>query len=204
MNDKNLPAVEAMKNITLNTAVTMDDVVNIFVSRFENTLMDRQKVVRKELQVSQAASKLYHETRMKEMTDAIEAELKSETMFASFKVDAETSYYNNTKDKKCFAIRTKLKKFTSFETSKEENSVSFQAFVEYGADYLTKMAEYEAEQGKLKAELVSINNELQSVDRKARQVKGLIAERKLEAEGMQALLDDPTMQGMVQLPNLND
>lgn len=210
MSKDNLPATEVLAKIDLEAKVTMEDVVNVFLSRFENNLIARRTEIQKELQ-----------TLKKSMNDLI-AGLRQEHM-ATARAEMEINPGLHIKEVTMTDINIdewdgKVKQFY-YEvngTFRKNDKFTFGSRYQDSSDRTWSVGirfTITEEQQKeldtlakrrtiLKQDLVAVNNELQSIERKARQVRGEIAAKKLGVEGMEALLSDPNLESIIGLPQL--
>lgn len=211
MNDKsNLPATaETLNKIGLAANVTMEDVVNIFVSRFENNLIARRTEVQKELQRAKVSINNMIATLREAHIACAKEELSANPMMIVKDITGcETTIDEWDKNAKhlSYQVNGTFRKNTKFEFKDRwgNNEKTWEVTVRFALEeeWLKEVTMISNQRSILKQDLVAINNELQGVDRKARHIKGMIAERKLEAEGMSALLNDESMAALIALPQL--
>lgn len=194
-----------LNNIEMNASVSLDDIVNVFISRFETERHGRFEDLQANLKDNAAKLKaldLEAIERVKAdfvrpdevihrglMFEVVQSFGKIDLLWPSNEVSFEikqvnkvinhaklVDYYNKTESTHTFVVKVNL----------NEDLVAARAcLVEQGTT--------------LRDELMAVNQQLQQVDRKSRQVKGFIAERKLEQAGMTALLQNPELAKLIEM-----
>ena len=176
------------------TPVGMDEVVSAYVSRYETNLTNAQKELKEKITANRKDQKAFKEATEK-----------------SYRAKADKQY-NNAKHKSYgpLKIRT-LVKDTKVEWSYVERNSSIKTirttvdiYANGGSDRtgyvhlhssltateINSTINFAKIESSLSEELMEINRLLQDVSRKERQVRGKIAERKLETAGINLELDN--------------
>jgi len=189
----------------LNATVGLDDVVNVFISRYETACHNRFAEVQSRLKENgQKLKALDLEARTKIKEDFITPDeiigrnymFETKQTFGDINIEwtgkailiavvHTTTALNDVKIAGYNQTTTSIHNF-SIRVNLHENFVAtFNRLTEEGAA--------------IREELMLVNQLLQQVDRKARQVKGFIAERKLEQAGMSALLENNELAQLIQI-----
>jgi hypothetical protein len=184
---------DLVQDISANVNVGMDEVVSVFVSRYETTLFNKKdelsgkiKVIKNELKDQQ--------TRLEESVNKSHYEVTNDILNISSKVknvrvDWEKSHINievNIKDNETEKGRYADGFSKTFKIKLEDVEV-------------TTHKERQNEIESLNAELMEVMGLIKSVSRKERQIRGKISEMKLKESGLSTLLENDEMLKLVQL-----
>ena len=188
-------------SLQLDARVSFDDLVNIAVSRFETQLHTARTSVQNDMKLNQANRAKLLKALRHEILNQAKTEHASITTIGQLTVttkvsvdeDAEPNQGNIEVDVSVVFIGPNLVE-TKYHRTTELTvlyAVSPGRIIE-----LDTMAE---EYTNLRNQLLNLNQQIQDMDRKTRQVKGLLAEQKLEAQGMTGLLEDQRIQDILQI-----
>lgn len=189
-----MTAGTALSAMTVNANVGMTEVVSVFVAKYETNLFNKKD------QLSAAIK-------------AVEAQMAAQDKFMIDSVD--TSAFKGSLP--MLGLTYKVKEVSlQWDESYRDNFtiVTSVAFME-GKDQLwtkavkTPMSQVDidghqrlnAELDRLAGERLEVMNLIKSVGRKERQIRGRIAELKLEQAGMSDLLINPELTGLIQIGN---
>lgn len=197
--------VALLNELTIDAKINLDDVVNVFISRYETDLTGRFETVQGQLKENAQCLKaldLEVLTRLKE--DFV---LENQVIHSCFTHRTTQSFnevvINWPAKTACLTITHTTTPNNNCKLAdyyaKTESKNSFSINVNLYGDAVSTYERLVGEGNKLREELMSYNQQLQQVDRKARQIKGLIAERKLEQAGMTDLLQNPELAQLIQL-----
>lgn len=198
--------------MNMDAKVSFDDLVNIFVSRHEEDLHQKRARIQfqiKELNASkvkliQAVRDIAHDN----VTDRFET-MQNEAIKTKFTVMvaedgdlAKDPFWNvdvkmrvDVIDEDVLAWRPK----TSTYSDDVSQSCNLVMKVRICEEQITEWNGLIVELGVLKEALLLVNGDIQSIDRKTRQIKGLLATKKLEAEGLTNLLESKEVQDILKL-----
>lgn len=197
--------VAMLNNIELNAQVNMDDVVNIFISRYETTLHDQFgqiQVALKEHSKKLAGLDLEALAKLKEDFVLADEVIARNALFETKQSygDIKIIWTEGTATFEIKHVTTPVVgcKMVSYQEV-ESNKNSFNIKVNLHEHFVSAYKRLNEEGTKLRDELLATNQKLQQVDRKARQIKGLIAEKKLEQAGMTDLLNNTELAQLVQI-----
>lgn len=200
-------------NISAN--LTFDDIVNVVVSRHEDALVAR----RTELQQRAKANTNEGKNLKMAMRDDVLAKFQSEfpaqvqaggaMMHNQVTINDEpgsnflvTKMWPGQLSISLIMGSTQVL-FTDYHASSVKQAATTTSYLggmvdnELFAQYMDNIKVGE----ELKQQLMQINAELQGIDRKTRQVKALLAERKLAENGLHDLLALPEIAQILQLPS---
>lgn len=198
-------ALAVLNNIELNAAVSLDDIVNVFISRYETTCHDQFSEVQARLKENgQALKALDLEVLVKLKEDFVTADqvisrnfmFETKQSFGQITIDWPNSAASINVTHTTMTLNgVKLGGYSGKDTDTNNFTVRVNMYEHFAAAH-KRLTE---EGTKIREELMVVNHQLQQVDRKARQVKGFIAERKLEQAGMSALLENVELAQLIQL-----
>jgi hypothetical protein len=190
-----------LSEVQMNVAIDMNDLVNIFVSKFEEDLIAKRDDVQKEVKSLQ-----------KDITDVIE-KAKSDVQ-----KEAELTYnvnYTQGVTKVTVTVQDNIdmnwEKSQASITLKYTLTVGSNKLVDnntrYDKDFLIDINESVVrkynklmdKKQELLSELSSVNNELKDIGRKERRVRAVIAERKVSEAGYSELIHDKELVKLISL-----
>lgn len=202
--------VAILNGLKIDTNISFDDVVNVFVSRYETDLHTRRAQIQQQIK-DNVADKKKLQLRLQEAAIGwTMAMFKPMTNMG----DVVVEFTWNIGDELVISAKNTIIISVSQSTKlpqgiqgpdyqgktpaiEKDLSVLFTppgVLIDVWKDIATQAEE-------LKQKLVAVNGDMQGIDRKARQIKGLIAERKLQDAGMTELLANPEITAMLQLSN---
>lgn len=193
-------SVKSLDQINSNMNVGMEDVVNVFISRHEDALHSQREQLQGELktingQIADVTSgEVKRVTALVKMNGSVidnevvrvEVGLRDD----SVQLDWEKKVINYQTE-----ITTKSKTVLSgynnggTQTVVGKDTITQAAMVQYGDLMSAK--------GVLTEKLTIVNNGLRDLARKERKVRGIIAEKKLNAMGMEDLLGDQQLLALI-------
>lgn len=198
--------VAILSDLTINAQINLDDVVNVFISRYETDLTGRFDAIQADMKENGKCLKsldLEVLTKLKE--DFV---LADEVIHRCFTHETKQSFGeivinwpSKTASLTINHVTTPLNgcKLDDYYSNKTENKNSFKVSVNLHEHFCSAYDRLVGEGSLLREQLMAVNQQLQQVDRKARQIKGVIAERKLEQAGMTDLLQNAELAQLIQL-----
>lgn len=202
--DKNT-ALAALNNFELNATVGLDDVVNVFISRYETACHTQFAEVQGRLKENgQKLKALELEARTKVKEDFITPD---EIIGRTYMFETKQTFDNITIE---WAGKTVMIGVVHTTTALNHAKIvgygqsttsinTFNIRVNLHENFVGAYNRLTEEGAAIREELMLVNQQLQQVDRKARQVKGFIAERKLEQAGMSALLENSELAQLIRI-----
>ena len=196
-----------VSDMTSDVNVGMDEVVNVFVSRYEDDLHERKKALSKELSVAKA--------NLGDFIKTLETELRVKGAGFEFNI-IEFGLSGAMSSSKICWTETDLSYSTRKHKSLPKNypfgcvEIRVQSFSDDGSLDQYKFIELETsdldQHTELKQNVVDISTELKSilemikdVSRKERQIRGKISAAKLEKAGYDDLLQNDELLQLVQI-----
>lgn len=189
-----------LKNLgKVDVTFGLNDVVNVFVSRFEKDLLEKQKQVSSNIQKKNGEIERELEKVKKEMEGRIEKSFENDINISLFKNNlfffekekGEISY-----DEKEFVGGLRL--FKKEKGTYGRESMLFSKSVTI-TNELKRVKELEKELLELKKELGNVMVELSSISRKEREIRGVISERNLKENGFEGMLEDKDIIKLIQI-----
>ncbi len=196
----NLPV--AFDAMVTDITVTMDDVVSAYVATYEVNLFNRKKELQSEIKLAEASLKAVEKSVLRAVTGTEWNKTIPEFNLVA-KVDGTTVNWadlddGDGKNRVTFQIDIKRKGDLAGGSYYRTNLT----VVKYKPIPSKFVGERKALLAALKparTELAEVLNNIKSIARKERAVRGKIAMRKLESSGYAPLLDDPELKALVQL-----
>ena len=195
--ENNSTPTSALSLIQTNVNVGMDEVVNVFVSKYEDGLYVKKddlsskiKVVKREIEtldktlISNTSTSQYE-------TSVVSLGLVSKV--ESVKVIWATEHEKLNK----INININIKDIDS--KSSYGNSMTKTIVVEIGQTDVVQHKTLLDDLQRLNDDLMNVMNEIKSISRKERQIRGKISEMKLEQSGLNELLNNKDMLSLIQL-----
>ena len=187
----------ALSSMTSNVNVGMNEVVSVFVSKYEDSLFAKKddlsakvKVVKQEIeQIDRALLKSVDSTQYDATVPALGLTFK----MGDVRVCWEGNY--NT-PKNVMTIDIEM-----FDRSNDRQHASYTKRIQQAisADVVSKREEAQSQLATLNSELMEVMGLIKSVSRKERQIRGRISEMKLAESGMAELLNNSEMLQLVQI-----
>jgi len=200
--DVSIVVGSALDQIQNNINVGMEDVVAVFLSRYETSLHTERATLQKEMGLINGQIKTLHDgflTLVKEWVEhsgtvgvnnfgLVEVEVKLEK---NLNVDWNKGVVN-------YVLETSVRSLSVDADTYRSKSSGTVAGV-HTID-VTEYNQLMEQKNVLTEKLTIVNNNLRDVSRKERQVRGQLAELKLKNLGMEDLLNEPTLIGLINNP----
>jgi hypothetical protein len=195
-----LPAVASMNDalgqMTTNVQVGMDEVCSVFVAKYEQQLLDKKAELSARIKGTKAAIEQLTDKLLRSVDkSAFEGSIPGvgiKTRVEDVTVQWEKTYYTPGNS---IVIEVKIE-----DTTGEDKHVgSLRRSVKIPSDVIDSRKELQATLESENAELLVVMDAIKSISRKERQIRGRIAEMKLENSGMSALINNPELLKLVQL-----
>lgn len=187
--------------IKTDVTVGMDDLVNVFIAKYETSLIDQRTKLQDQLK---GLNKIIHGLGETAIKDAKTIVLGFQvptfnngyvsintTIGDNFKLDWEHKHVS-------FTMSTVVKSLVKVDWNTESGACVNSA-VPLHSKLVEQYDQIMDEKRDVMEELTKINNDLRDVSRKERQVRGKIAERKFVASGLEDLLADQELVKLIQL-----
>lgn len=178
-------------------SVSMDDVVSAFVATYENNLFARKKALSKEVKAKEAELKALDKKVLAELPGTeYEGEVQPFDLIAE--IDTTTINWGEELDdnKVFYSITVKP---TGTERHNYSNKINIRREKEIPAGHVGAHDALNDALKPLRGELAEVLDNIKSITRKERQVRGRIAIRKLEDSGYASLMADPELKKLVEL-----
>ena len=199
---------EVLNNIENDIKVGMDEVVNVFVSQYEEGLYSKKDELSKAITAAKKAI-AKHEKDEKDVQKVI-AENKYngsidelDAIITVGKINIHIDSSNN------YSVSTEIRDAVTYPCATFELKIMCgdhriggkSAFLPINQDYATQLVSLEEELKAVTSELTEILNLISSIGRKERAIRGKISQSKLEACGMSELITHPELLKLIQLPS---
>lgn len=204
MTKKITPNQQIAAQISTNVNVGMDEVVNVFVSQYEDQLHEEKERLSKEVKANKKAivdfdanlKSTYNQRTGQYETNNDVLGIKSTVTGVSIVTDkSQNSYrYTDVRFDQFVEIDVEVK---SIDTTHDSFNKSF--YIPLSNREVQDRKELKNIQDTSTADLANILGLIKSVSRKERQIRGKISEMKLKESGLESLLDNPDMIGLIQL-----
>lgn len=188
-------AFAAMKT---DIVATMDDVVSAFVAQYENNLFDRKKELRGQVKVIAAQLENLDKDVKTEVTGD-EFDKPIDVYDLVVKVGESTISWEDKNVSFPIEIKTNPKDRSGSHYSYRNNCIDITRSKPIPKHFLDENSRLEADVQTLRTELGEVLENIKTIDRKERQVRGRIAIRKLEEAGHESLMNDPELKLLVEL-----
>lgn len=206
-NSKNVPAVSTatmMAQIATDVKVGMEDVVSVFLSRYENSLHDLRTTKQAEMAELNKQIKTLTDAELKRATDLVKQAIVTTQdiglVILEQKLDGDVVIEWSKKVLNFNLATTVRSKSVTGDAYRSKTSGTVGGQVEIDSNVQKQYQELIEKKQKIADELTVINNNLRDMSRKERQVKGQIAEMKLSSCGMEQLLQEPTLLALIDDP----
>lgn len=199
---------EVLGNIDNNINVGMDEVVNVFISQYEEELFRKKD----ELSIAITAAK-------KAITKHEKDEIAVQRLIAENKYNSSIDILDaiitvggiriHIDDSNNYSVPTEIRDTVTYPCATFELKIMCgdhriggkHAFLPINQDYATQLVSLEEELKAVTSELTEILNLIGSINRKERAIRGKISKSKLEACGMSELIAHPELLKLIQLPS---
>lgn len=196
----------------LDATLNMEDIANVYLARYEESLMARQEETRKQVQAItknkealqktvEADARTFVQTKLAGLIAPLNSGLISFAVNDEVHINGEVVYVHVTQTT---ALSDELKlvdhHYYRRGTGATSNPTSeFQVEVAIAKEHLEQAAELDKEHAAASAILQETNNQLVNIGRKERQVKAMISQKKLEELGQADLINLPEVNALLQL-----
>lgn len=195
----------ALANMGSNVTIGMDDVVNAFLFKYENSLHAERTKLQTKMGVVNGLLKTLTNDVIANAQAFINAKhiMGAPTKFGLVTIESKLEddlmigwEQMQVQFKVCIIIKS-----NSISTGYcHSNSSTVKGVVPIHANLLTEYTTLMAQKAALNDKLVIVNSNLRDISRKERQVRGTIAEMKLKTTGMEDLLTEPTLLNLINDP----
>lgn len=216
MNQQGNSIANIAKDLKLDASVSFDDLVNIAVSKYETALHERRTEIQARNKACENERKKVVDDIIKHVAGHLEVAFPDRNDVGSltiqYKIEPSTVLGDNFLNRPFWYAEvtqtTTIKDganvmFSQYSNSGEQKLVvvnSFNAVMPVPNDFVQLIADNKRDAEVCRQDLLAVNAELQGIERKTRQVKGLLAEKKLQDAGLSGLLDSPEIANILQLP----
>lgn len=188
----------AFAAMTTDIVATMDDVVSAFVAQYENNLFARKKELRGQVKVI-ATQLVDLDKQVKAAVTGDEFDKPIDVYDLVVTVGESTISWEDKNVTFPIEIKTNPKDRSGSHYSYRNNCIDIKRTKPIPARFLADNTRLEEDVQTLRAELGEVLENIKTIDRKERQVRGRIAIRKLEDAGHENLMNDPELKLLVQL-----
>lgn len=190
MTEKNL--VESM---SANVNVGMDEVVSVFVSRYETALFEKKDDLSDKIKTIKKEQEDL-DNRLINSIDKSQYEMTIEPLNVKSNVhEVRVVWSKDTSP----TIKIDIVLKDAAKTGGYHSSLSKAISVKVGKKDISVHDEAVKRLDDLNAELMDVMTKIKAVSRKERQIRGKISEMKLKESGFEGLLENPEMVKLVQL-----
>lgn len=192
-----------IEQIQTNISVGMDDLVNVFIAKYETSLIDQRIVLQDQLKGLNKVISDLGEAAIKDAKETVKCFQLDNVDFKNGYISVITTIGDEFKldwenKRVSFVVRTKLVSSVKVDW-RTDNSADVTSAVSLAPDVVSGYEHALEEKRVVMEGLTNINNELRDISRKERQVRGKIAERKFVASGLEDLLADQELAKLIQL-----
>lgn len=190
-NDKQIAALSAMSS---DVNVGMDEVVSVFVSRYETQLFDKKDEVGKNIKTVKA--------ELADLDDRLVAAVDKDqynTSIISLNISTKVDGVNVNWGKKENYVNIEIEVKDNDKTNRYSHSFTKNVKLAILDGDVKKHTDLDDTLENLKTDLAEVMGLIKAVSRKERQVRGRISEMKLQESGFAGLLDSPELTKLVEL-----
>ena len=192
-----------VKEISTNLEVGMDEVVNVFVTQYEDNLHDRKDFLQKQIKT---VKKEFNDFNDDILNDVDKSLYQSENVLLgiSTHVTNTTVVWNKTEEYKYKKIANLPQSLIDIsvnvmDTSNKSLSFTKSFYVSISVSNINKHNDIKSKLSDLNTELVDILVQIKSISRKERQIRGNISKMKLEQSCYDGLLEDWNLQKLIKI-----
>jgi uncharacterized protein YPO0396 len=195
--------ISNIEQIQSNVTVGMDDLVNVFIAKYETSLIDKRNSLQDQLKGLNKIIVGLGETAVKDAKELVESFKLGMINYKNGYIEISTTVndefkLNWEKQHVTFSITTHSNSFVKVNYQ-SDNSATITSAIPLSTDLMSAYNNTLTEKQNIMDQLTVINNELRDISRKERQVRGRIAERKFVASGLEDLLSDQELVKLIQL-----
>lgn len=197
MSNDVIPSSSVLSTINTNINVGMDEVVSVFVAKYEDSLFAKKTELSNSIRALKKELEGF-DKKVRDLVDYSDYEGNLPNLGLSFEVGGVNVYWektwsnvNATTYEITINMRDSAKpdRLTTVKTYEKKIPASI---VESRTAVVTSLEEKSAE-------LLEVMSEIKLVGRKERQIRGRISEKKLNESGFAGLLTDPEMLKLVEI-----
>lgn len=193
-----------LNTLAINAQVTFDDIVNVFVSRYEEQLHQQRANIQRQLKALQQEKAAVITEIRAEVTAVLQSQFDTVDNQVAKKFVITTDEVNNLTDVDTWGAKVVMERHCDYPAGMvvcgyPSQDAIWTLKVDVPTSLVAKWRTFDPAIVHLKEQLMIINNDLQSVDRKTRQIKGVLAERKMQKEGMSDLLESDEIKSILKL-----
>ena len=180
-----------VSEINTNVNVGMDEVVNVFVSKYENGLYEKKDSLSKQIKkVNMEIDGLEKEVK----GGIVNGDYECEIPILGIKSKVKKKEVERGKKRICVKVEVTddVKGYGGIDTSKN-------IYVNLDLDDVMSYKEMIKKRDGLKDELTEVMVDIKGISRKERQIRGKISEMKLKDSGFEGLLNDMDMLKLIEI-----
>ena len=187
----------ALNQISANVNVGMDEVVSVFVAKYEDGLFAKKDELSAAIRTLKQEMGDFDKTII-ESVDPSEYDAKVPTLGFTFKMGEVSIRWEKNWQGEANTYTISVDMYDS--SAKRDGAVFTKSIVKPIPSKIVKQREEVKKALEDKnAELMEVMSQIKSVGRKERQIRGRISEMKLAESGFSGLLDNPEMLQLVQI-----
>jgi len=187
----------AISTMTSNINVGMDEVVSVFVAKYESGLFAKKDDLSAKIKAIKQEIEQIDRDLVKSV-DSTDYDVTVPKLGLLFKMGEVLIHWGETYH---HAKNTMMIEIAMFDKSDDYQRAIFTKMENrpIPADVVTKRDEAKSQLAVLTGELMEVMGLIKSVSRKERQIRGKISEMKLAESGKAGLLDNPEMLQLIQI-----
>lgn len=190
---------ELVAQLSTNVNVGMDEVVSVFVSKYENTLFEKKSELSKAIKAIKGTLKDLTKSLVLKV-DRSQYETTVPILNLVSKVeDVTVDWDGNTRRKIKPSIHVSVSIKDKDSTGSYRDEITKDISIPISTTTLKRHTELDTELTGLNDSLLEVMGLIKSVSRKERQVRGRISELKLQEAGFEELLESEEMLKLIQL-----
>lgn len=199
--DKIMTTTHPATSLQLDARVSFDDLVNIAVSRFETQLHTARTNVQNDMKLNQANRAKFLKALCNEILNQAKKDHASITTIGQLTVTTKVSVDEDAEPKQGNIAVDVSVAFSGSNLVETQYHITKELTVLYAVPpgRIIELDTMVEEYTNLRNQFLNLNQQIQDIDRKTRQVKGLLAEQKLEAQCLTGLLEDQRIQDILQI-----
>jgi hypothetical protein len=204
MSNNKVSTNNVLGKISTTIAVGMDEVVNVFISQYEDKLHSQKNELQSDVKVlNQELEALTNNVSKEHIANVLSVVASQQITNHLFSIEVSISAEPTVNwDKKVieFGVYTKLKSHTVSDDRYGNHKASSEILVNIPTSALAEYTNLIETKSDKITKLGIVNNEIRDLNRKERAVRGKISQMKLEQSGMQDLLNMPELQLLISSP----
>lgn len=184
----------SVSEITTDVNVGMDEVVSVFLTRYEDDLFEKKARLSKSLKELKAEN-----TKQDKRLEGSVDTTPYEQTIQSLGIKSSTNGVNVNWSEKEQTLNIHIKIEDLGDESRYNSSFTKTVKVDISEFEVGERNSRDSEIEELNSELVEVMSQIKSVSRKERQVRGRISEMKLKESGLSGLLENDEMLKLIQV-----